>query len=242
MDTNPSASATCTLSASSSRISLSYLLLFRLFSFSSFLLALPCSFSKLAGLSQFLPPLPLGLHLCSSLLHFALQSFFGARSSDNLHCFPFSYQSPQSLLVLRQRDWKSTSEIWLRQCQENFSGWKKVHFAYDTIEAPVSVKASRSAESEKERTALAKCFAEFLPIHLDLFTTGDPAGLIHFPLSPPSEVPIHWNLFTTGDPADLIPFLYSSKYVPSVLFSHENSVIRGDLDAVALVKIATCND
>lgn len=82
-------------------------------------------------------------------------------------------------------------------------------FAYDTIKALVSVKESRSAESEKERTALAKCLAEVLPIHLDLFTTGDLA--------------------------DLIPFLPPSEFVPSALFSRENSVTREDLGAVALV-------
>lgn len=87
-------------------------------------------------------------------------------------------------------------------------------FAYDTIEALVAVQESRSAESEKERTALAKCLAEVLPIHLELFTTGDLA--------------------------DLIPFLPSSEYVPSAQFSRENSVTREDLGAVALVQIATC--
>jgi len=53
--------------------------------------------------------------------------------------------------------------------------------------ALVSVKESRSEESEKERTALAKCLAdsEVLPIHLDLFATDDLADLI--PFVPPSE-------------------------------------------------------
>jgi len=41
-------------------------------------------------------------------------------------------------------------------------------FAYDIIKALVAVKESRSAESENERTALAKCLAEVLPIHLPL--------------------------------------------------------------------------
>jgi hypothetical protein len=36
---------------------------------------------------------------------------------------------------------------------------------------------SRCAESEKEKTALAKCLAEVLPIHLDLFATEDLADL-----------------------------------------------------------------
>jgi hypothetical protein len=92
-------------------------------------------------------------------------------------------------------------------------------FSYDTIEALVAVKESRSAESEKERTALAKCLAEVLPIHLDFFTTGER---------------------TIGDLADLIPFLPSSEFVPSALFSPENSATPEDLSAVALVQIATC--
>ena len=87
-------------------------------------------------------------------------------------------------------------------------------FAYDTIKALVSVKESGSAESEKERTALAKCLADVLPIFLGLF---------------PSE-----------DLADLIPFLPPSEFVPSSLFSHKGSATREVLDAVALVQIATC--
>jgi len=175
--------------------------------------------------------------LLTTTLHPALQSFLGARSSDNLHCFPSPYRSPQSLLALRQTDWKSTSQNWLRQRQENFARGKKtpVRFAYDTIEALVSVKESRSAESEKERTALAKCLAEVLPTHLDLFAKGC------FLPSPPSEAPIYLDLFATGDLADLIPFLPPSEFVPSALFSRQNSATREDLGAAALVQIATCN-
>jgi len=91
----------------------------------------------------------------------------------------------------------------------------KAVFAYDTIEALVSVKESRSAESEKERTALAKCLAEVLPTYLGRF--------------PP-----------LGDLADLIPFLPPSELFPSALFSRENAATREDLSAVALVQIATC--
>jgi hypothetical protein len=87
-------------------------------------------------------------------------------------------------------------------------------FAYDTIKSLVSVKESRSAESEKEWTALAKCLAEVLPIHLDLF--------------PP------------GDLADFLPFLPTSTYVPSAVFLHQDSATREDLSAVALLQIATC--
>ena len=96
---------------------------------------------------------------------------------------------------------------------------------------------SRSAESEKERTALAKCFAEVLPIHLDLFATGDLPD--HTPFHP-TEAPIHLDLFATGDLADLIPFLPSSEFVPSALFSRENSATREDLGEAALVQIASC--
>jgi len=87
-------------------------------------------------------------------------------------------------------------------------------FAYDTIEALVSVKESRSVESENEKMALAKCLAEVLPIHLDLFPTGDLT--------------------------DLIPFLPPSDYVPSAVFLGEDSVTQEDLSAVALLQIATC--
>ncbi len=165
--------------------------------------------------------------LLTTTLHPALQSSPGARPSDNPDRVPSPYRSPQSLLFLRPRDWRSRSLIWLRQRQEDFGVQKRqlshlesrregleAVFAYDTIKALVSVKESRSAESEKERTALAKCLAEVLPIHLDLFTTGDLA--------------------------DLIPFLPPSEFVPSALFSRENSVTREDLGAVALVQIATC--
>jgi hypothetical protein len=102
------------------------------------------------------------------------------------------------------------------------------------------VKESMSAESEKERTALAKCFAEVLPIHLDLFATGNLPDPTPFPLRRLSEAPIHLDLFATGDLADLIPFLPSSEFVPSALFSRENSATREDLGEVALVQIATC--
>jgi len=87
-------------------------------------------------------------------------------------------------------------------------------FAYDTIKALLSVQESRSAESEKERMALAKCLAEVLPIHLDVFPTGDLA--------------------------DLIPYLPPSEYVPSPVFLPKDSATREDLSAVALLKIATC--
>jgi Family of unknown function (DUF6535) len=177
--------------------------------------------------------------LLTTTLHPALQSFLGARSSDNLHCFPSPYRSPQSLLVLRQSDWESTSQIWLRQRQENFSG-RHEHFQYDTIEALVSVQESRSAESERERTALAKCFAKVLPIHLDLSQTGDLPNHNSFSARPLSKAPIHVDLFATGDLADLIPFLPDSEFVPSALFSRENSATQEDLGAVALVQIATC--
>lgn len=176
--------------------------------------------------------------LLTTTLHPALQSFLRAQSRDNLHYFPFPspYQSPQSLLVLRRSDWESTSQIWLRQRQENFAGGNKqlVHFTYDTIEALVSVQESRSAESEKERTALAKCFAEVLPIHLDLFATGElPVPPMQLP-----EAPIHVDLFATGDLADLIPFLPAREFLPSALFSRENSATREDLDAAVLVQLA----
>ena len=177
--------------------------------------------------------------LLTTTLHPALQSLLGTRPTNNLHCFPSPYRSPQSLLVLRRRDWQSTSQIWLRQRQENFAGRNEqlVRFAYDTIEALVSVMESRSAESEKERTALEKCFAEVLPIHLDLFATGDLPD--HTPFHP-TEAPIHLDLFATGDLADLIPFLPSSEFVPSALFSRENSATREDLGEAALVQIASC--
>jgi Family of unknown function (DUF6535) len=180
--------------------------------------------------------------LLTTTLHPALQSLLGTRSTNNLHCFPSPYRSPQSLLVLRRRDWQATSQIWLRQRQENFAGGNEqlVRFAYDTIEALFSVKESRSAESEKERTSLAKCFAEVLPIHLDLFATGDLPDHTPFPPRRLSEVPIHLDLFATRDLADLVPFLLSSKFVPSALFSRENSATREDLGEVALVQIASC--
>ena len=158
----------------------------------------------------------------------ALQSFPVKRPSNNPENFPSPYRSPQSLLFLRQRDWGSRSEIWLRQRTEDFFDQNMVlshlkpnptvtaskPFAYDTIKALISVKESRSAESEKERMALAKCLAEVLPIHLDLFPTGDLA--------------------------DLIPFLPHSDYVPSAIFLRENLATQEDLSAVALLQIATC--
>ena len=165
--------------------------------------------------------------LLTTTLHPTLQSLPGTRSNDNPDCVPSPYRSPQSLLFLRGRDWRSRSQIWLRQRQEDFGVEKRqlshlesrpegleTVFTYDTIMALVSVKESRSAESEKERTALAKCLAEVLPIHLDFFATGDLA--------------------------DLIPFLPPSEFVPSALFSRESSATREDLGAVALVQIATC--
>ena len=169
--------------------------------------------------------------LLTTTLHPALQSFPGAQLSDNPDCFPSLYRSPQSLLFLRVRDWSSRSRIWLQQRQEAFVIKEKPlsHlesipedpnpktvpvFTYDTIKALVAVKGTRSAESEKERTALAKCLAEVLPIHL--------------------------NLFTTEDLANLIPFLPPSEYVPSALFSRDKSATQEDLSAVALVQIATC--
>ena len=159
----------------------------------------------------------------------ALQSLPVEGPSDNPDCFPSPYRSPQSLLFLRCRNWKSRSEIWLRQRTEDFFARKKVlshlestdpeitalkPFAYDTIKALVSLKESRSAESEKERKALAKCLAEVLPIHLDLFTTG--------------------NL------ADLVPFHPSSEYVPSAVFLREGLATQEELSAVALLQTATC--
>ena len=89
-----------------------------------------------------------------------------------------------------------------------------MEFAHDIITALVSVKESKFAESEKERTALAKCLAEVLPIYLDQFSTEDLA--------------------------DLIPFLPPSEFVPCALFLCNNSATREDLSAVALVQIATC--
>lgn len=180
--------------------------------------------------------------LLTTTLHPVLQSFHGARSNDNLHCFPSPYRSPQSLLVLRGRDWKSTSEIWLRQRQWNYAGRKgePIHFAYDTIEALVSVRESRSAESEKERTAWAKCFAEVLPIHLLQLDPAATQNLADLRQRPPPADPIRLNLFATRDLADLIPFLPPSEFVPSALFTRENSATQADLGAAALVQLATC--
>ena len=160
----------------------------------------------------------------------ALQSFPVGWPSGNPQFFPSPYRSPQSHLFIRCRDWKSRSELWLRHRTKDFFHGKKVlahlesnpgitapkPFAYDTIEALVSLKESQSAESDKERKALAKCLAEVLPIHLDLFPT------------PP------------GDLADLIPFLPPSEYVPSAVFLHEDSATKEDLSAVALLQTATC--
>ena len=80
-------------------------------------------------------------------------------------------------------------------------------------------KPERKDSSQKERTALAKCFAGVLLIHLDFFTTGER---------------------TIGHLADFIPFLPPSEFVPSVLFSCANSTTREDLGAVALVQNFTC--
>jgi hypothetical protein len=160
----------------------------------------------------------------------ALQSFPVKRPSDNPDCFPAPYRSPQSLLFLRRHDWGSRSEIWLRQRTKDFFDKKEVlshlepvpgpekqiPFEYDAIQALFSVKKSRSAESEKERTSLAKCLAEVLPLHLGLFP--------------------NWK----DDLVDLIPFLPPSKYVPSALFLQQDSATREHLNAVALLQIATC--
>ncbi|KAG6824355.1 hypothetical protein H0H92_007113 [Tricholoma furcatifolium] len=94
-------------------------------------------------------------------------------------------------------------------------GVKPETFQYDTIEALRLIMANRSAESEKERKALANCLAEVLPTHLDFF---------------PLE-----------DLADLVPFLRPSKYVPSAVFlQNSKSATRKDLTEVALLQIVTC--
>ena len=146
--------------------------------------------------------------LLTTTLHPALQSFRGARPSDNPDCVSSPYRStdsPQSLLFLRPRDWTERSQNWLRQRQADFAAFKTRQlshlesrpevFDYDTIKALVSV--IRSAESEKERTVLAAA------IHLDILATRDLA--------------------------DLIPLLPSSEFVPSALFSRKNSATREDL-------------
>ncbi|KAF8350972.1 hypothetical protein F5887DRAFT_1093592, partial [Amanita rubescens] len=110
------------------------------------------------------------LFLLTTTLHPTLQSSPRARPSDNPDRFPSPYRSPQSLLFLHQRDWSSRSRIWLQRRKEDFAVKNKplshlesipedleMVFAYDAIKALVSVKESRSAEGEKERTALAKC-------------------------------------------------------------------------------------
>jgi len=148
--------------------------------------------------------------------------------SEDQKCFPSPYRSPQSSLCLRRTDWGSRSTIWLQHRRKYLVDGKRPlghlesirkdtevnPFAYDTIKALLSVQESRSAESEKERMALAKCLAEVLPIHLDVFPTGDLA--------------------------DLIPYLPPSEYVPSPVFLPKDSATREDLSAVALLKIATC--
>ena len=145
--------------------------------------------------------------------------------SEDQKSFPSPYRSPQSSLLT---DWGSRSKIWLEHRRKYLVDGKKPlghlesirkdtevnPFAYDTIKALLSVQESRCAESEKERTALAKCLAEVLPIHLDVFPAGDLA--------------------------DLIPYLPPSEYVPSTVFLREDSATREDLSAVALLKIATC--
>ncbi|KAG6827994.1 hypothetical protein H0H92_009723 [Tricholoma furcatifolium] len=149
----------------------------------------------------------------------------------NLKCFPSPYRSPQSLLFLHPRDWRSKSEDWLNQRTQDSLGKMKVlnhldsadgnpePFQYDTIEALRLIMANRSAESEKERKALANCLAEVLPTHLDFF-------------------PLH------GDLSDLIPFLRPSEYVPSAVFlqlqQDSKSTTREDLNAIAFLQIATC--
>jgi len=182
-----------------------------------------------------LPPSRLGLSPCTfTFLAIttalpALQLFPLQRPSDDPAYVPSPYRSPQSLLFLRRRDWVSRSDIWLRQLThwQDFFHEKEVlshlqpippvdapkPFAYDNIKALDSVKESRSAENEMERTALAKCLAQVLPIHL--------------------------HLFPTDDLADLIPFLPPSEYVPSVVFLHQDSASREDLSAVAYLQIAT---
>ncbi|KAG6811663.1 hypothetical protein H0H92_006376 [Tricholoma furcatifolium] len=145
----------------------------------------------------------------------------------NSKCFPSPYRSPQSLLFLHPRDWRSKSQDWLKQRTQDSSdkmkalnhldpdGVKPETFQYDTIEALRLIMANRSAESEKERKALANCLAEVLPTHLDFF---------------PQE-----------DLADLVPFLRPSKYVPSAVFlQNSKSATRKDLTEVALLQIVTC--
>ena len=147
--------------------------------------------------------------------------------SDNQKCFPSLYRSPQSSLFLRGTEWGSRSKIWLQHRTKEFfdeqrllghlepirKGTEPKPFASDTIKALLSVQESRSAESEKERTALAKCLAEVLPIHS--------------------------NPLPTGDLADLVPFLPDSKFVPSAVFLRDKSATREDLSAVALLQIVT---
>ena len=167
--------------------------------------------------------------LVITTLHPAMQPHPLERPSDNPECFPCPYRSPQSSLCLLRESWESRSEIWLRKRTMDFFANKKLlshlasnpeitapkPFASDTIKALVSIKESRSAETEKERTALATCLAEVLPIHLDVFPIGD---LI-----------------------DLNPFLPPSRYVPSAVFLHDGPATKEDLSAVALLQVATCN-
>ena len=150
--------------------------------------------------------------------------------SDNQKCFPSPYRSPQSSLFLRGTEWGSRSNIWLQHRTKEFfdeqllgylkpiprEGTKPKTFASDTIKALRLVQESRSAESEKERTALAKCLAEVLPTHS--------------------------NLFPTGDLADLVPFLPASEFVPSAVFLRDESATREDLSAVALLQVVTCRN
>lgn len=156
----------------------------------------------------------------------ALQSSSVERPSDIPECFPSLYRSPQSLLFLHPRNWGARSKIWLKQRTVDYLDKMQVlshlepipqdaqsPFQYDTINALLLVKESRSAESEKERTALANCLAEVLPFHLNFF--------------PPEDL------------EDLIPFLPPSKYVPTAVFLQE-SATRNDLSAVAFLQIATC--
>lgn len=182
--------------------------------------------------------------LLATTAHPGLQLFPIAQQSSEPDLFPSPYRSPQSLLFFRlvnymkrlwpnhhyaqAQDWTSWSRIWLRQREKAFAVEEKQQshleykpeetkakkFAYDTIKALVEMKETGLAENKEEKMALAKCLAEVLPNHLDLFPTGDLA--------------------------DLIPFLPRSKFVPSVVFLRENLATREDLSAIALVQIATC--
>ncbi|KAG6805375.1 hypothetical protein H0H92_015659, partial [Tricholoma furcatifolium] len=159
----------------------------------------------------------------------ALQSSSINKGKGNSERFPSPYRSPQSLLFLRPRDWKLKSETWLQSRTEDSSNKMKVlshleskppvvkqePFQYDTIEALRFIMANRSAESEKERKAVANCLAEVLPTHFDFFPEGDLA--------------------------DLFPFLSPSPYVPcEVPLKDLKSTTRDDLTAIVYLQMATC--